>query len=59
MASLCQPFWLRTTGARTRNRVPGSRPNIWSTICSLDCPSIGRPQIQQWGCPIRAYNRRR
>ena len=27
--------------------------------CSADCPAIGRPQIWQWGWPIRAQSSRR
>ncbi len=53
------PLRPRTIGAMTMNRVPSSRPMIWSMICSADCAAIGRPQLKQCGLPIRAHSRRR
>ena len=48
------PLRPRTSGARTLKRVPGSSSSTWSTICSSDCPSMGRPQLGQCGWPMRA-----
>ena len=39
------PLRPRTTGASTMNLAPSSRVITWSTICSADCASIGRPQL--------------
>ena len=33
--------------------------STWSTIASIDCPAIGRPQTGQCGLPMRAYSSRR
>ena len=53
------PLRPRTTGARTRNRVPSSWASTRSVICSSDWPWIGSPQLKQCGWPIRAQSRRR
>ena len=53
------PLRPRTIGASTMNLVPSSMVMIWSMICSADCAAIGRPQLKQWGLPIRAHRRRR
>ena len=53
------PLRPRTIGASTMNRVPSSIARIWSMICSADWASIGRPQLKQYGLPIRAHSRRR
>ena len=52
--SLYSPFRSRTTGALTVNRVPSGSRSTWSTIASIDCPAIGRPQTGQCGRPTRA-----
>ncbi len=39
------PLRPRITGASTMNLVPSSSVITWSTICSADCASIGRPQL--------------
>ncbi len=57
--SLYSPFRPRTTGAITMKRVPSSSVIRWSTICSIDWPAIGSPQLWQCGCPIRAHRSRR
>ncbi len=57
--SLYSPLRPRTTGAITMKRVPSSSVIRWSTICSIDWPAIGSPQLWQWGWPIRAQSRRR
>ncbi len=57
--SLNSPFLPRATGASTVKRVPSGSCMTCSTICSADCPAIGRPQIGQCGCPMRAKSRRR
>ena len=39
------PLRPRTTGASTMNFEPSGSVITWSTICSADCASIGRPQL--------------
>src|SRR5665213_3438687 len=48
------PLRPRTTGARTRKRVPSSMARIRSTICWGLWRATGRPQLGQWGLPMRA-----
>ena len=40
-------------------RVPSGSSITWSMICSADWPLIGRPQMWQWGWPIRDQSSRR
>ncbi len=53
------PLRPRTIGAITMKRVPSGSSITWSMICSADCPTIGRPQMWQWGLPTRDHSRRR
>ena len=52
--SLYSPLRSRTTGAFTVNFVRSGSRSTWSTIASIDCPAIGRPQMGQCGRPVRA-----
>ena len=48
------PFFPRTKGARTRNRVPSGMPRTRSVICWIVWAEISRPQLTQCGWPIEA-----
>ena len=52
--SACWPFWPRTIGAITMNRVPSGRVKMASTIWLTVCEAMGWPHTQQWGSPTRA-----
>ena len=52
--SLYSPFCPRTTGARTRKRVPSGRARMRAMICSRVWAVMGRPHCGQWPWPTRA-----
>ena len=53
------PFFPRTNGERTRNRVPSGIPRTRSVICWIVWAEISRPQLTQCGWPMEAKRSRR